>query len=294
MVRSMTGFGRAHVESATYLVRAQVRSVNNRSIKVIVRTPERLAGLDSHIERIVREHAARGTIQVNISLSETGAELAYAVDEAVLGLYHNRLAELRDRLGIAGEITLDVLLDLPGVVRKDAESDEVPEELRQMTEEAVRQALAELMRMREDEGRFIWQDIAARTELIDKMLAKVETRVPQMLAEYRERLTQRLGQLLSSHPEGLRPEEVHREIALFTDRSDITEEILRMRSHLAQAREVATNGEPVGRKIEFILQEMFREANTMGSKANDSGMIHDIVAIKSEIEKLREQAFNVE
>ncbi|HRU06834.1 MAG TPA: DUF1732 domain-containing protein, partial [Candidatus Brocadiia bacterium] len=163
-----------------------------------------------------------------------------------------------------------------------------------MVEACLREACAGMTAMREEEGRFLWNDILERCAVIEKLLAKVEARVPGMLDEFRERLAKRLSLLLAKMGDELRPEEIHREIALYTDRSDINEEISRMRSHLAQMRDCPASKEPVGRRIEFIVQEMFREANTMGSKSNDPDMIHDIVDMKSELEKLREQAFNIE
>jgi uncharacterized protein (TIGR00255 family) len=256
--------------------------------------PERLAGMESQIERILRQYVSRGTVQVNLFLDELTGETGYIVDEAALRVYCERLGILRERLRLPGEVTLATLLNMPGALKKTPEGQDAPPELREMTERALRQACDDMVRMRSDEGAFLWKEIVRRTRIVEDLLCRVEARVPLMLDEYRRRLTQRLSQLLENHIEGLRPEEVHREVALFTDRSDISEEIHRMRSHVAQLCESPDDGEPVGRKLEFIIQEMFRESNTMGSKANDTQMIHDIVAIKNEIEKLREQAFNVE
>jgi len=294
IVRSMTGFGSAEAERGKYSVRVEVRSVNNRSIKVSLRLGERLLGLEGWVEKLVREYVSRGSIQVNCTAEDTSGETGYVVDEAALSVYQKQLEAVRKRRGIPGEISLDVLINLPGVVRKSRDQDETLPELRSVTEEALRKACSEMVGMREEEGAFLWKDIVERSAIVEDLLSKVESRVPEMLESYRQRLTQRLEQLLRPLGGELRPEEVHREIALFTDRSDITEEIHRMRSHLAQLKEIAKSDEPVGRKLEFIVQEMFREANTMGSKSNDSMMIQDIVAIKSEVEKLREQAFNVE
>lgn len=294
MVRSMTGFGSARIEEPPYAVSVEVRSVNNRNIKVITRVHERLLGHETEIKKILRRYVSRGTFQVNVQLVDSSGKTGYTVDEAAARAYHHELTRLKKDLELDGGIRVSDLIGLPGVVQRDKESADLPEELWGMVKRALSEACEGMLRMREEEGRFVWKDIVERSEFVDTQVAKVEERVPLMLDEYRERLAKRLGQLLAKVGEEIKPEEVHREIAVFTDRADITEEIQRMRSHLAQLRSVSDAGEPVGRKVEFIIQELFREANTMGSKGNDPELIHCVVDIKGELERMREQAFNVE
>lgn len=294
MVRSMTGFGSAAAERTPYAVRVELRSVNNRNLKFVTRLPERLLGLEAEVEKVLRRNLTRGTIQVSVQIEDSAGSAGYAVDATAAEAYLKQIAEVQERLGLGGQVDVNILLGLPGVVQKARESAEIPKGLWELVESALEEASQALVQMREEEGRFLWKEMVERTRIVEGLVEKVEARAPRMLEEYRDRLTKRLDQLLSKVGDAVKPEEIHREIALFTDKADITEELQRMRSHLAQLREAPDGGEPVGRKIEFILQEMFREANTMGSKANDPESIHFVVGIKSELEKLREQAYNVE
>ena len=294
MPRSMTGFGSAKVEDASHAVRVEVRSVNSRGLKVMVRAPDSILGCEAQIEKIVRECAKRGTIQVGVQHEDRAGAGAYALDEAAAAAYYEQLTRLGERLGVKEEIGLGALLSLPGVVQRPKEIQEIPPDLWALLERATREACQAMTRMRDEEGRFIWRDVIQRCALIGGLTAKVQERAPRMLEEYRQRLTQRLDELLSNLPEGPRAEDVHREVAFFADRSDVTEELIRMRSHLEQMSSSGASSEPIGRKVEFIIQEMFREANTMASKVNDPDMTQWVLEIKGEMEKLREQAFNLE
>lgn len=294
MLRSMTGFGAATAEEPPYAVRVEVRAVNNKNIKFVTRLHERLVGMEPNVENILRRHISRGTVQTNVQVADSRGEAGYSIDTEVAKAYYRQLDAMQKQLGIHEPIGLGALLSLPGVLQKTANAPDAPAELWGLVESALCRACEDLVAMRETEGHHLWDDMVARTKVIEGMVAKIEERVPRMLDEYCDRLTKRLDQLLSKVGKEIKPEEIHREIALFTDKADISEELQRMRSHLVQLRNTPENGDPVGRKIEFIIQEMFREANTMGSKANDPESVHCVVNVKSELEKLREQAYNIE
>lgn len=294
MFRSMTGFGRGRVCTDGYDVRADVRSVNNRSLRIVFRLPETLQGLEAEFEKQVRSVVARGTVSVAMDLDEIGRETGYVVDTAMIRSYCEALVRLRDELGLEGEPSLDVLAALPGAIRKQSAMAQIPEELSGAVREALDAALAELVRTRAQEGAAILKDILYRRDMIAALVKAVEERLPRMLDEYSKRLSVRLGALLERAGASLTEEDVRREVVIFAERSDITEEITRLRSHLDLMDDVASSEEPCGRKVDFICQEMFREANTIASKANDADIVRQALEIKSEVEKIREQALNVE
>jgi uncharacterized protein (TIGR00255 family) len=294
MVRSMTGFGRGHTRTERYAVSVEARSVNNRNLRAGFRLPDRLQGLEAELEKLVRDAVSRGTVNVSISLDDLTGDPGYILDPAAIRYYDDALRTLRRELGAAEEPPLSVLVTLPGVVRKSKTAEDVPEELWNAVRQALEAALRELVAAREREGKYTWEDMMSRCRAIGVLLGRVEARVPQMVEDYRRRLSERLGKLLQGVGTELAEEDLRKEIAMFADRSDISEEISRLRSHLALMEKATAAGEPYGRKLEFITQEMFREANTMASKAAAAEMVSDLIDIKSEIEKLREQALNVE
>lgn len=291
MIRSMTGYGHGENGTQRFLLRAEVRSVNNRSLRINLRLPERLQGMEQEFERIVRDAISRGSVSVAIDLDDLSGDSGYVLDLNVLRSYRQSLSGLQT----PGEppVPLAALVTLPGVARRKA-AEELDKELVECAVKTLRQALDAFVASRETEGANLWSDIMAHCDLVEGLVAQVEERSPAMLEAYRKRLSERLAKLLEGVGSTITEEDVRRELALFADRSDISEEIARMRSHLALARTGADLKEPFGRKLEFIVQEMFREANTMASKTNDPDMAHLVLDVKAEVEKLREQALNVE
>jgi len=289
MIRSMTGFGQSERRTDRYAVRAEVRSVNNRNLRVTFRLPDRLQGMEPELERIIRNAVSRGTLGVTMALDDFTGDPGYLLDTAALRYYRDALREF----DAVAEVPLSVLMTLPGAVRRKT-AEEVPEELAKAVRDALTAATAMLAAAREVEGAFIWKDISSRCDTIRSLVGRVEGRIPGMIEDYRRRLSERLAKLLQGVGSELTEDDMRKEIALFADRSDISEEITRLRSHLALMAKGGSGTEPYGRTLEFITQEMFREANTMASKAADPEMIHGALDIKSEVEKLREQALNVE
>lgn len=289
MPRSMTGFGRGEAQSDTCSVRAEVRSVNNRNLRVIFRMPEMLQGLEADMNKLIRDSAARGSLTVTFSVEDLSGDPGYALDLDAISYYRQELLTLDPD----ADIPPAALLTLPGIVRKK-EPEELSTGLADVVMKALGQALEGLVNSREVEGKFIWDDMMARCAAIRKMVDSIEKRVPNMVEEYRKRLSERLGTLLKGVSVELTQDDLRKEIALYADRSDITEEITRMRSHLELMESMGAIKDAIGRKLEFVTQEMFREGNTMASKSGDPLINHDALDVKSEIEKLREQALNIE
>jgi len=289
MPRSMTGFGRGESRAEGITVSAEVRSVNNRNLRVMYRMPELLQSMETDFNNVLRETITRGSVTVTLNVEETSGEPAYEIDTEVVRYYQEALRQL----DAAAPVSLDALAALPGCIRRKT-NDEATAETAESAIAALRQAQEALAASRETEGRFIWTDMLSRCKTIRALVDSLEQRMPRMIEEYRQRLMERLGKLLESVKAELTQDDVRKEIALFADRSDISEEITRMRSHLELMESMGDTGEPIGRKLEFVAQEMFREANTMASKANDAAMVHDALDIKAEVEKLREQSLNVE
>ena len=294
MIRSMTGFGRSHDKREDLAVRVEVRTVNNRALRVNFRLPECVQGLEPELERTVRKRISRGTVSVLIILDTLSGDPGYVVDEEAMRYYRDAMLETGRRLGISGEVRMDTLAVLPGVIRKRNAAAEISEEVSVAVRAGLEQALTELLVVRGEEGRHVWEDIVLHCGRIAALAEKVEAQVPMVLDRYRRRIVERLGPVLKELGEGIREEELRREVAYFADRTDISEEVARLRSHLVLMKGMEAKDEPCGRRVEFIAQEMFREANTMASKANDAQLVPDVLEIKSEVEKIREQALNVE
>jgi len=236
----------------------------------------------------------RGTVNVLIQLDEVSGEPDYDLNVAAIRHYRDTLAGLGKELGLADDVPLSALVTLPGVVTRAKAIEDVPEELWKAVRKTLRTAIGEVVSAREREGAALWDDLAARCRASVEILERVEKRIPNMVEAYRLRLSERLAKLLEGVGSSLTEEDMRREIAMFAERSDISEEICRMRSHLEMLGSLETHEGPCGRRLEFIAQEMFREANTMASKANDAEMVREVLDLKAEIEKVREQALNVE
>jgi uncharacterized protein (TIGR00255 family) len=288
MIRSMTGFGLGAIQTGRFVVRAEIRSVNNRNLRATVRLPERLQALEPEFEKMLREAMSRGTVSASVTVDDASGDPGYVLDTAAIEFYRDALMKIEK-----DKVPLSVLISLPGAIRKKP-AEEIPDELVAAVREAMQRAIKQLVAAREAEGAFIWKDMTARCRAIGATVERVEAHLPHMIEEYRRRLSERLAKLLAGIGATITEEDVRKEVALFADRSDISEEITRLRSHLALMAKADAQDEPYGRKLEFVMQEMFREANTMGSKATDAAMVQDMLDIKSEIEKLREQALNVE
>jgi len=291
MLLSMTGFGEGRAESDTIVVVAEVRSINNRHLKISYRSSDGYHGLEPRVEAIVRDQVRRGTVQLNVRIDRRGGATDYRINNQVLLSYQEQLTQLG---GVHSQPSIDKLLGLPGVISLPDASAADPEADWPTIEKAVLKALAELGAMREKEGAALAEDLRAQAAVLDEQLAGVNERAPLVADAYRDRLQERVGQSVEKLGVSLETSDLVREVALFVDRSDISEEVVRLRSHLEQFEATIAEADQVGRKLEFIAQEMGREVNTIGSKANDSEISARVVEMKTALERIREQVQNVE
>jgi uncharacterized protein (TIGR00255 family) len=288
MIRSMTGYGTAERTTDQVRVVAEIRTVNNRYFKANVRLPEGLGGLEARTEGLLRKTITRGTVTVNLTVEPRGPAARVPVNTGILDAYR------RDLEASAPAVSDDALLALPGVVGTEEGRLTGITDLPDLIEAAVAEALEHLNAMRDAEGRATADDMAASLTEIQRRIAAVERRSPQVVQEYRERLRERVQMLLEGVE--VQPDDptLAREVAFFAERSDVNEELSRLASHVSQFRDLLGESGPAGRKCEFIAQEMYREVNTIGSKANDAEIGREAVEIKVRVDRLREQAQNVE
>jgi len=290
----MTGFGISEYKDEKRTLRVELRSVNNRFLKIDSRLPDALQAFESKIEKSIREKINRGTVLVSVNYQSLLQESEYVLNCARLKEYYRLLSDVKKEIGSREKISVNTLTMLPGVLQKNKNNDEDANALLSICVSLVDDALTKMLHMREIEGRHLEEEIEQRKTGILAMLDKIEVRSPVVVQEYSKRLQSRVASLLAGTNLELTDSNLCREIALFADRCDISEEISRLKSHLYQLQETIRLNEPVGRKLDFLVQEMFRETNTMCSKANDSIMLRDLVEVKTEIEKIREQIFNIE
>jgi uncharacterized protein (TIGR00255 family) len=291
MIQSMTGYGRAHREGESGGVTVEMKSVNNRFLKVSVRLPESWEPLGSAIENVVKEKASRGTVYVNVRKQGAFAGAKeLIIHRAAIEECRRQLAEIEG----GDEVTLGELLSLPGMVGVADEGAGGMDEVWKEVEAVVREALDEMIRMRRREGEHLKGVLLRETQGLREMVNGIRERAPEMVKSYRDRLTARVKELLEGSAASLSAPDLAREVAIFAERSDIREEIDRMDSHLAQLAALLEKDEPVGRPLEFLIQEMFREANTMGSKAADVELGTLVLDAKAAVDRLKEQVMNVE
>jgi len=290
----MTGHGEAHRHEDGLAIAAEIRTVNNRYFKLNLRLTEGYAPLEPHVESLVRQQIRRGTVYVNVQLDRDPRPDDYRLNESVLAGYLKQLESAVGKAITRDAAQLAPLLALPGVVHEPhAELAELESHWPKI-EPVVSAALSHLAQMRIDEGRRMGADLAANARAIATELSKVEARAPQVVDAYRNRLMERLNKLLAEIGVNSGPADVIREVALFAERTDISEEIVRLKSHLEELDSVMAAAESQGRKLEFLIQELFRETNTIGSKSNDAEIARHVIEMKTAIERMREMIQNVE
>jgi uncharacterized protein (TIGR00255 family) len=290
----MTGHGEAHRQQDGLAVAVEVRSVNNRFFKLSYRSSEGYAALESQIESLVRQQVRRGTVQVNLRVDRQASPDDYRLNQTVIAGYLKQLNALA-ALGIAIDgVRADSLLQLPGVVCEPVADWTVIESHWPIISGAVTEALQQFSAMRAEEGQAMAVDMRANCRLILAELTQIEARAPLVIDGFRQRITDKLNKLLAEMGARIEPADVVREIGVFTERSDISEEIVRLKSHLEQFETAMQVEEAAGRKLDFLTQEMFRETNTIGSKANDAAIAHHVIEIKTAIERIREMIQNIE
>jgi uncharacterized protein (TIGR00255 family) len=291
-MKSMTGHGRGADARDGRRVVVEIHSVNRKQSEILVTLPKELASLENRIRESVHNAVSRGRVMVGVEL-ETAGETATAVqvDLETATKYRDAALALAKELKLSGDLTLDSVLRLPGVVRIVEEKIDA-EELWPLIENALRSALEDLVAMRCAEGRHLAKDVLHRLKEVKKSLQKIGGLHPKAHERYAESLRERIAKAGVTLPQ--QDERLLKEIAFFADRSDISEELTRLESHLNQFAHHLRKNEPVGRTLDFMTQEIFRELNTLGAKANDAAISQCVVACKSEMEKIREQVQNIE
>jgi uncharacterized protein (TIGR00255 family) len=290
----MTGFGEAHRKDAQLAVSAEVRTINSRYFKLVVRCGEGYAALEPLVENLVRQHIKRGTVQVSLRIDRSYRSEDFQLNSDVLGGYLKQLEEISRRWKLKGPVAVESLLALPGVVNETANGRADVNADWPIVSEVLEEAMNSMAAMRAEEGRAMAADLAANATAIADQLDAIEARAPGVADSYRGRLTERLTKTLADFEITLQPGDLIREVSIFAERSDISEEIVRLRSHLEQFAATIELAESSGRKLEFLTQEMFREVNTIGSKANDVQISRHVIEIKAAIERIREMIQNVE
>ncbi|MGE5371857.1 MAG: YicC/YloC family endoribonuclease [Solirubrobacterales bacterium] len=292
MVRSMTGFGRAEVAGSMYQITCEIKCVNHRFFDFNLRMPRRYGALEDRVREKLKQSVSRGRVEVSCNIEKSGTpERALKVDNELAITYYKCLKDLAFTLEIPADIRLIDVFRLPEVFSLQEAEDDL-EHLWNVMDQALEQAMAELVRMREKEGQTLVRDIVQRTGMIVETVAQVEERSPLVVRDYAERLRKRLNDLMGEAT--VDENRLAQEIAVFADRASITEEIVRLRSHCQQMQEYLNGSESVGRKCDFLVQEMLREVNTIASKANDLTISQLAVDMKAELEKIREQIQNIE
>lgn len=293
MILSMTGFGDATGENDGTHYAVEIRSLNNRFFKAVIRLPENVSGLEPELESVLREQLGRGSITYILKMRSDSAEAAYHINTQALKFYLTQLEAVRELNG-AGQIDLGTLLQLPGVCQEPRdETDEIARHgatVRTLTGQAIKR----LQDMRQREGLALFNDLMKHVHGIATHLKEIEKRAPFVIDDYHKRLTQRVNQLLSKAELQVSQTDLLKEVAVFAERADINEEIQRLGTHLQAFEQSCRESEHAGRKLDFISQEMLREANTIASKGNDSTIARHIVEIKGAIDRLKEQVQNVE
>lgn len=290
----MTGFGDARGQNDRLSMSVEVRAVNNRYFKLVTKSPERYQPLDGEIERVVREAITRGTVNVVIRVDNLGGSMPYRLDAPVLKGYWQQLTLLNSSLGVLPPDNVGSLLSLPGVVVEGDAVRSDPREDWPLIESSLREALARLREFRTVEGASMEQDLQANLKTVAAELEKIAARAPQIVRDFRDKLLERVADLLRDGQASVSPADVIREVSIYAERCDISEEILRLRSHLDQFQSFVQQPHSSGRKLDFLTQEMVREVNTIGSKANNVEVAHAVVEIKAAIERMREVLQNVE
>ena len=293
-MKSMTGYGRGDCAREGFKVTVELSSVNRKQAEISVNLPREMEMLEAQMRDLINRHIARGRLTVRVSLHAAAgkASARMHLNLPLAQAYARELSRLARQLKLAGPVSLDHLVRAPGVFQTDEELADA-EHLWPAVEKALKQALAALVKTRDREGAHLAEDLDAHVALMRNCAARVQAQAPQAAERYRQQLIERIKSAGLEAP-AADDERLLKEIVFFADRSDISEELTRLQSHFQQFNDCVKSKEPVGRMLDFLAQEMNREINTIGSKANDALISREVVILKAELEKFREQAQNVE
>jgi len=294
LLLSMTGYGAAHLQDGGMAVAVEVRTINSRYFKLTVRVSEGYAAIEPRVESLIRQVVRRGTVQANVDIQRLPSPEDFAINVPVLRQYWTQLEALRGPWGLSQPVPLHALLGLPGVVGQTSQALLDVEPLWSAVQPAVQTALERLEQMRRAEGGAMEADLLRNCRLVATAVEAIARRAPEVAEAYRLRLEERVRKVLADLKAELDPADLVKEVSIIAERSDIAEEIVRLQSHLEQFQSTIQGEQSAGRKLEFLLQEMYREANTISSKSPDMEIIRQVIEIKAAVERMREMVQNVE
>jgi uncharacterized protein (TIGR00255 family) len=290
----MTGYGEAQGQANGVSYAVEIKTVNNRYFKTIIKLPELASFLEEDIDKLLRKNISRGTINYILRLRDVSAGTLFEIDEAALKAVMEKLGRAGSSSGINPAIDIGNLLNLPGMIQPTLPNKEKAEQIRKLVLQISQEALDKLKQMRAVEGGYLQADINKCCQLIEQDLEQIRTRIGIVIREYAEKLKKRVNELLALAEIKIDEGILAREVAVFADRSDISEEIARLDSHLQQFDQCCRGSDQAGRRLDFISQEMLREANTIASKASDTDTTRYVVNIKCQIDRIKEQVQNIE
>ncbi len=291
-MQSMTGYGRSEVHQAHLTLTVEARSVNHRYLDIALRYPRPYAQFEARMKQRVQAHFARGRIDITIVQQDSSeARRALSLDHALAQQYYEALQRLQTALQLPGPIDVSLIAGLRDVFKVEEPSEDL-EEVWGVMAQGLDTALEALRSMRLQEGAVLERDFHSRLQTMSQHVQAIRQRVPEVVVDYRQRLEQRVKELFEQYT--LDPQRVAQEAILLAERTDITEELTRLTAHMQACARLLAAPEAVGRKIEFLVQEMHREVNTIGAKSNDTAIAHSVVELKSELERVREQIQNIE
>jgi uncharacterized protein (TIGR00255 family) len=294
MIRSMTGFGEAAGEADGIAYSIEIRTVNNRYFKAMIRMPESLSFLNDTVDKLLKTHIRRGTVNYSLQIKNVAGQVLFDVDELAIQGYITKLKKIAESSGIDYQINLAQLLTLPGIIQSIVPDAETAEKMKASIVELTNKAIEGLTQMRLCEGQALVADLMSQCEVIKEKLELIATRQPEVLEQYYERIKKRAEDLIGDVKVEVESDTLAREAAIFAERSDIAEEIARLSSHISQFQNICESNGHGGRKLDFIGQEMLREANTIASKSADVQIGQWVIDIKCAIDRIKEQVQNVE
>ena len=292
MIQSMTGYGRSEGYYGNFAIVVELRSTNHKYCDVVVRLPKFLTALETSLKKRIQQRFTRGRLELAVTINGAAEQTKRLdVDLELAEQYVRILRELKTKLELPGHVDLTLLTGFRDIITV-SEMVEATDALVQMIHGLVKEATGRLEAMRRKEGQALAKDLLERLRIIEKSLGRIKSRVPGMVQGYQTRLRERIGQLAQGTK--LDQNRLAQEVAIFAERCDVNEELIRLKSHLKQFKAMVRGKEAVGRSLDFLIQEMNREVNTIGSKAGDAAIALDVVGAKSELERLREQVQNIE
>lgn len=293
MAISMTGFGRGEYKDDNYYFLVECKTINHKYCDINARLPRKISFLEDKIRNLVKDYAKRGRVDLYIKLDLLGSEdVNLKFDETLATQYVNILKQIKDKFDLVDDISVMNVAKFPDVVKSE-EKEEDEELLWSMFKKALEEALVKLKEMRSEEGKKLAEDIAMRCDLLKNYIEEIEKYSYNVVIDYKEKLNNRISEILEN-PSIIDENRLAQEVAIYADKSSITEEIVRFNSHIEQLKKTVIKNESIGRKIDFLIQEMNRETNTIGSKSSDLNITNLVVEVKSELEKIREQIQNIE